>query len=179
MWSWASGPTGGLVLHEGWAYFAMESTRVTRASIETGVVESFAGSLDESCGIGTVLDARFDGIRDLAWVGDTLIVADVHCWALRAISSGTVSTVGVVASHPYGLSTLDEDHILVADIHEHRINRVNIVSGVSEHIAGTGAPASGPPEDDGDGGPPLEARFLTPYRVAVGPDSRPPDMGAS
>ena len=66
---------------------------------------------------------------------------------------------------PIGLA-VDQDNLYIADSGNHRIRKVNIVSGVITTVAGSSSQYG----DGGDGGIATQARLSFPYGVAVGRD---------
>jgi DNA-binding beta-propeller fold protein YncE len=69
--------------------------------------------------------------------------------------------------HPEGLALDRDGHLYVADTYNHRVRRIDAVTGLIETVAGTGSEGS-----SGDGGPARSAELNYPRGVRVAPDGR-------
>lgn len=67
-------------------------------------------------------------------------------------------------NEPWHLSWHD-DALFIADRYNHKVRRLDLLTGLVSTVAGTGVAGS-----DGDGGPALQAQLDTPSAVAVGDD---------
>ena len=143
------------------------------------VVTTLAGDGTADFLNGTGTGARFNYPRGVAVLPNgNIVVADANNHRIRQITpAGVVTTLagdgtpdfldgtGVAArfSYPYGLATLANGNIVVADNNNHRIRLITMPSGVVSTLAGSGNNAFA----DGTG---AAASFYNPYDVALLPN---------
>ena len=82
----------------------------------------------------------------------------------RRRASGDGGPAVGAGMEPTGLAELPDGSVLIADVRNHRVRRVDS-AGVISTVAGTGMPGS-----DGDGGPAARARLTRPVAVSAYPD---------
>ena len=170
-----NGPTG--IVTDGSHLFLTEvgNDTVRALDVGTGSVTTIAGSAPGSDGAGSA--ARFDFPSGIATDGTSLYIADTNGDTIRriAIATGDVATIAGVSgsagsadgtgsaarfSSPWGIAISGAD-LYVADMDNHAIRRVEIVTGVVSTVAGA-AGSSG--NSDGTGG---AARFNKPSGIAA------------
>lgn len=143
------------------------------------VVTTLAGDGTADFLNGTGTGARFNYPRGVAVLPNgNIVVADGNNHRIRQITpAGVVTTLagdgtpdfldgtGAAArfNFPYGLATLANGNIVVADNNNHRIRLITMPSGVVSTLAGSGNNAFA----DGTG---AAASFYNPYGVAVLPN---------
>jgi len=137
---------------------------------------------DGSLAAGATLDTPFGVALDGA---GNLYIADGGNNVIRKISAATgiITTIagngtkghygdGAAATlaqlnHPRGVTVDGSGNLFIADTDNHRIRRVDAVTGIITAVAGTGfMSGDGTGDYSGDGGPATAARFDFPYTVA-------------
>ena len=161
--------------------------RIRRVDARTGMIATVAGngetgySGDGGPAVRASLNEPYGIAIDRA--GD-IFVADRLNRRVRRIdaASGIITTLtgtgeaaysgdgGPAAkagfAEPNGLALdADQRHLFIADVADHRVRVVDLVSGVIQTFAGTGKP-----EHSGDGGPAIAAGIFGARAVKLGPD---------
>jgi NHL repeat len=77
-----------------------------------------------------------------------------------SFGSKNQQTDQAVFNHPHGLIVTKDEHMLVADTLNHRVQKIGLKSGEISTIAGTGKPGF-----SGDGGPAIQATFNGIYAI--------------
>jgi sugar lactone lactonase YvrE len=160
-----------------------ENNRIRRVDVETGQIRTVAGTgvagFDGDDGIATsaLLDGPFGVTADTS---GNLYVADSRNHRIRRVDAATgrittfvgtgegsfggddTSAVEARLSLPAGLAFDPANNLYIADASNHRVRRVDAVTGRIATIAGTGEAGYG-----GDGVPATTATLQTPFGVAV------------
>lgn len=132
------GPSSIAVSPDGTKYFVDQLNGRIRAIAPDGIITTVAG----------------DGIEGGAGDGGPALAAE-----FAFVPSQVPALEGGLA--------LQGRYLYVADGRNHRIRRVDLISGEIECIAGTGNAGY-----SGDGGPASDATFADPFGLAIGPDDR-------
>ena len=167
--------------------------RVRRVDAATGVITTVAGTGEFGFGGdgGPATAARLWSPEDLALDGaGNLFFAEPRKHRVRRVdaATGVITTVAGTGEQggsgdrdsataallgvPDSVALDGAGNLFIADHNNHRVRRVDAVTGVITTVAGTG-PGAGPFESDseccfgGDGGPATEASFIYPSGVAV------------
>jgi len=147
----------------------------TCCRLETGVIETFAGTGERGCQDGNLSTAQFANPCGIATFSDKMVVisdTNNHRICRIALDQGTVETLagtgrpgmteGDVAvsqlSRPHGVAVDRAGNIVVADTSNHRIRRIETGTSVIQTLAGTGEP-------NFNDGPGTEACFAAPCGV--------------
>jgi sugar lactone lactonase YvrE len=156
--------------------FIADSSKVRRVDAATGIITTFVG--EGTCGFGG------DGGGPRALAVDragNLFIASTRTIICRVdAATGTVTTVAgngtmgfsgdggpatrASLDRPLGVAVDDAGNFFFADQLNHRIRRVDAVTGIITTVAGNGTPGYG-----GDGGPATSASLREPPGVAVDP----------
>jgi RHS repeat-associated protein len=107
-------------------------------------------------------DGRRRSVRDLGLVAHTIAGT-----GFAGLDPDGTAAIQSRLSNPEGVAVGPDGSIYIADTGNQRICRLD-PSGTLTTIAGQGLPIYG--SYSGDGGPALQARFLSPHGIAVGPD---------
>jgi cysteine-rich repeat protein len=83
-------------------------------------------------------------------------------WAAQAVLGGGTQATAAELHRPHALAVDVDGHLITADTYNHRIIRVDTVTGAVFTVAGNGTPGF-----SGDGGPATGAQLDTPIGVAV------------
>ncbi len=183
------GPRGIAMDSAGNVYVAEQYTRrIRRIDGTTGIITTFAGTgLSGSTGDGgPAAGATFEAPFGVAVTNTgNILVADHDACRIRLISGAT----GIITAYagtgscsfggdggpaalaalngPTGIASSPNGDVVIADIRNHRIRRIDHNSLVITTIAGNGQGGH-----DGDGGPATEAEVGDPWAVAVGASGR-------
>lgn len=171
-----------VVLHDGSLYFSSLEDKVRRVDLTTGIITTVAGTgvPGYSGDGGPATAAQLDSPQRLAIDSTgTVYVADTGNNVVRRIDplTGTISTIagtgtaglsgnGAAAvdaeiDHPRGLALAGDSTLYIADSDNHRVRRVDLVTGVIRRVAGSVRGFSG------DGGPANEAQLFQPRGLTV------------
>jgi DNA-binding beta-propeller fold protein YncE len=174
----AFGPDGNLIFSDTFNH------RICKIDMRTGIITTIAGTgergFDGDGGPATA--AKLNEPYGVVVNGEkTIFFADRLNGRVRRIAAdGTISTLagdgsgkysgdGGPASHaglaePNGLA-LDQTHLFIADVADHRVRVVDLRTGLIASFAGTGEA-----KHDGDGGPANKAGVFGARAVALAPD---------
>ncbi len=169
----------GVALRNSNLYIAMAGLhQIWRLNVNTGKLQSFAGSGIEGIRDGSVVTARFSQPSGLSFLGDWLYVADAEDSAVRRISLGKRRVETLVGTglfdfgdrdgafqdaqlqHVLGVAAADPSTIMIADTYNHKLKLLDLDKRVVRTLAGTGQPGRG----EGEG---LRAQLNEPGGVAV------------
>jgi sugar lactone lactonase YvrE len=164
--------------------------RIRMVSASTGLISTIAGSGKPGYGgdgsLATDKSVTFNSPYDIAMDGaGNLYIADSYNSVIRKITAATgiIATVagnGTLGSagdggaataaelnYPRGVTVDGSGNLFIADTANHRIRRVDAVTGIITTIAGKGIVYDhGVGADSGDGGPAVDAELNFPYAVA-------------
>ena len=180
-----AGPRGLFVSAEGDLYIGeTHGQRIRRIDMGSGIITTIAGTgeVGTSGDGGPATQARLH--RPMAVCMDArgnLFIADATNNRIRKIDSqGIISTVAgtgdgtfsgdggpaiqACLNMPSELFVDAGGNLLIADVSNHRIRRIDSITGIITTIAGTGEEGF-----SGDGGPATQARLALPYAIFVDP----------
>jgi len=174
-----------VALFSGGLFFSSLEHKVRRIDLDTGIITTVAG-------IGVAGYSGDGGPAKQATLSSpqriqidslgNIYVADTDNNAVRRIDAltGTITTVvgtgtagssgnGGAAtdaqiSHPRGVALEGDSTLYVADSDNHHVRRVNLITGIISHVAGTTQGFSG------DGGPAGQAQLYQPRGLTTMPD---------
>jgi len=172
----------GVAVDSGNLYIAdFGNNRVRRVDLATGTITTFAGGGSVPTGDGgPATAAQINGPFGLAVDSANLYIGDTGNNRVRRVdlATGIITTIagtGVTGfagdggpataaqlSVPRGLA-LGSGNLYIGDVGNHRVRRVDLVTGTITTFAGNGAVGSG-----GDGGPAAAAQLNFPGGLAVG-----------
>ena len=172
------GKPAGIVVDAGGDVLVTDRVNhLIRRITPAGVVTTFAGSGVAGVADGTGTDAQFENPAGIAMDhSGNFYVADSSNHRIRKITgAGVVTTfagsgvagfadgAGAVAKflYPAGVAVDADHHVYVADAGNHRIRKIDAITGLVTTLAGTGAAGF----VDGDY---LTAQFSSPQALAVG-----------
>jgi DNA-binding beta-propeller fold protein YncE len=164
-------PAGLALSADGKTLYVADSANDMIRVIKGGSVTTLAGSGIKGFLDGPAANARFNFPRGVAVAGGKVYVADAGNHRLRAVSSGSVTTLagsgvkgflnGAAASArfnaPHGV-TVDGTKVLVADTDNNRIRAIS--GGTVTTLAGSGTAGTGD-------GPAATARFWNPVDLVL------------
>jgi sugar lactone lactonase YvrE len=143
-----------------------------RRIMPNGIVTTFAGAGTAGFADGPAATARFDGPDGMWMIGNDLYIADSNNNRIRRIRNGVVSTVagtgeggfagdGGLATQarlrdPKGVGADQRGNLLINDVGNGRIRKLDLTTGIVTTIAGAGSSVP-----NGDGGPALGSFILS------------------
>ena len=161
-WGLAVDPAGILYVAE------YGGGRVRKIDLTTGVITTGLTALNQPTGLA--IDAKrslyiADSGSDVVWRWDTVpqTIARVAGTGQTGYSGDGEAATDATLNDPWGLAVDAAGNLYVADSANHRVRRVDVLTGRITTIAGTGEAGV-----SGDGGSALTARLNTPRDVAVG-----------
>lgn len=150
----------GLALRQPWLYIAMAgSHQVWRYHTKDGTIEVYAGSSREGIDDGDLASSTFSQPSGLAFIGESLFVADTEDSAVREIDLVTEKVMTLVGKglfdfgdvdgsfdkaelqHLAGIAS-DGRFLYIADSYNHKIKRLDLDKRVVVTLLGTGKPGS-------------------------------------
>lgn len=169
----AIGPDNSLYISE------LTGHRIRRIT-PNGIITTFAGTGAEGFADGPASSARFNQPDGMVMVGNDLYIADARNHRVRVIRNGVVSTITGTGdpgfSGDFGPANLarvreprniiadSQGNLIIADMGNGRIRRIDIRTNVITTVAGAGSTIP-----NGDGGPALGSFFLSPTSVFLDP----------
>ncbi|MDP2743969.1 MAG: hypothetical protein Q8P00_02745, partial [Dehalococcoidia bacterium] len=177
-------PAGVAVGPDGSLYIAENGGRRVRRVSPTGVITTVAGTgtYGYSGDGGPATAAQLSDITGVALGPDgSIYIADRSNNRIRRVGAdGVITTVAGTGTYgysgdggpaalaklnfPYGVAVGPDGSLYIADKDNQRVRRVG-TNGVITTVAGGGTGGGA-----GDGGPATQAKLVSPWRVAVGPD---------
>jgi thiol-disulfide isomerase/thioredoxin len=141
-------------------YIAVAGThQIWKYELNTGYLETFAGTGSESCFNGSRQEAVFAQPSGITRIGQTLFVTDAESSTIRAIGvldnkvwtvCGSEALFGfgdrdgsgtqVLLQHPLGISHDTEGFLWLTDTYNHKIKRIEPRTGACICFAGEGSP---------------------------------------
>ena len=164
-------------------YIADQVSTVIRMINPAGIITTASGPYATSCGVGDggpLSGAQFEAIAGLTTDHNgNLYISDYGCDVVRKVNSaGIVSTVAGNATHgfsgdngpatsaqlayPCPVAVDNSGNIYIPDAQNHRVRRVDAVTGIITTVAGTGVLGY-----SGDGGPATSAQTSFPGSVVI------------
>ena len=141
--------------------------QVRKIDLSTGIITTGLTRLNQPTGLA--IDAKrslyvADSGSDVVWRWDTVprTIARVAGTGQTGYSGDGEAATDARLNDPWGLAVDVAGNLYVADSENHRVRRVDVLTGGITTIAGTGEPGI-----SGDGGSALTARLNTPMDVAV------------
>jgi streptogramin lyase len=180
-------PRGVLIDSSGNLFIADTANyRVRRIDASTGIITTIAGngSNGTTGDGGLAVDASFGDPRQLVFdpagnlfitTGDgrvrridaaTRIITTVAGSGVSFSGDGRLATIAQI-DQPNGTAADAAGNLYIADTDNHRIRRVDAVTGIITTVAGSGAVGTLNGSFGGDGGPATDALLNQPYDVAV------------
>jgi sugar lactone lactonase YvrE len=159
--------------------------RIRKLTLATGIITTIAGigtqgfSGDNGPATSTAIDSPTGLAVDIA---GNLYLADTHNHLIRKItaSTGTITTIAgngspgfsgdaaaattATLAFPHGLSLDATGNIYLADTENHRIRRIDAITGIITTVAGDGTQAF-----SGDNGPAIAASLDSPSATSLSP----------
>lgn len=178
-WATIEGP-------DGWVFVSdAGNARIRSVDTVEGLVDTLAGDGEEDGDDGPVGTASFRDPRQMAWLGDDLLVADKTNHRIRRIdlSAGVVSTfagtgeagwsgddgpaTAAALNGPEGVAVGPDGTVWIADTENHVIRRVDSQGRIATAVGLPGEAGNGPREGDVS-----DAALANPGGVHVGSDGR-------
>jgi sugar lactone lactonase YvrE len=164
-------------------YFADTGNhRIRRVDATTGIITTVAGNGIQgySGDNGPAANAAIDSPTGVAVAANSLYLADTHNQRIRRLDlmTGMITTIAgsgslgcsgdtalansAALALPHGLTVDPSGNIYIADAGNHRIRRIDAVTGVISTVAGNGTQTF-----SGDNGPAISASLDTPRAVTL------------
>jgi sugar lactone lactonase YvrE len=181
-------PTALTLDASGNLYFADTGNhRIRKITTATGIITTIAGTGSQgfSGDTGLATSAIIDSPTGLALdAANNLYLADTHNHRIRKITAATgiITTIAGTGAPgfsgdtsaatsstlalPHGLTIDASGNLYLADTANHRIRRIDVITGIITTAAGDGTQAFG-----GDGGPAIAAYLDSPRSTAVSPST--------
>jgi hypothetical protein len=179
-----SGRASLLLTHAFWGKTASSAARSSQFSDFVIARTAGTGSSGNTGDDAPALRATLSSPADVAIGSDVLYIADTGNHRVRRIglsglsaglmehfagsTSGVAGTTGddglaaaALLDTPTGIAVDSDDNVYIADTGNHRIRKVDAVTGIITHFAGNGLP-----QYVGDGGPAIAAGLKSPRSVA-------------
>jgi len=170
-------------VHEGWLYTSGLDNKIRRINLATGIIENYAGTGVGGFADGSCATAQFYGPQRLqvdslgnVYVADdlnhrirridalTCQVTTVAGTGVKALGPASGPATSTALNQPRGIA-LDGDNVLfIADSGNHRIRRLDLLTGQQEVVVGVGRGYFG------DGGPARLARLTVPRGLSISPE---------
>ncbi len=182
-------PYGLVIGPDGALYFCeIGNHRVRRLDLKTGIVSTFAGSGEKGYAgdggpaLGAAMNEPYEVAFDRA---GNLYIAEMQNHVVRKVDAKTRTIVTVAGTgvagfsgdggpaakaqlrQPHSIAFDPEGRLLICDIGNHRVRRLDVAAGTIETWAGTGERKPTP-----DGAPIARTPLNGPRAIAVAPDGQ-------